>query len=145
MKANFERSLRAVLELEGRLSTDQNDPGNSGGGFTVWGLSSKYNPGITRDMSIEQAAVIYKSKYWGKKCDDLPFPLDLIVFDLTVNPIHGGLKAIVGEDFRAWTDQFSWQDLLLQRMIMYNKYSEERYKHGHLNRCLKLYQMIMDW
>jgi len=146
MKRNFDRSLKIVLELEGKLSTDQNDPGNAGGGFTVWGLSSKYNPGITKDMSIEQAAVIYRSKYWDNAgCNELPFPFDIVVFDLSVNPIHGGLKAIVGKDFRAWSDQFTWQDLILQRMIMYNKYSNERFKHGHLNRCLKLYQIILDW
>lgn len=149
MKHNFDRSLRTVLELEGKLSTDSHDPGNTskGGspGFTVWGLSSRYNPEVTRDMSIEAAAIIYKTKYWGKTCDDLPFPIDLIVFDMVVNPIKGGLKTIVGDDFRAWLDQFTWQDLLLQRMQKYQKYSDERYKHGHLNRCLKLYQMILDW
>ena len=53
MKSNFERSFRAVLELEGKLSTDQNDPGNANGGFTAWGLSSRYNPEVTRVMSIE--------------------------------------------------------------------------------------------
>lgn len=89
-------------------------------------------------MSIEQAAIIYKTKYWGKQCDDLPFPFDLIVFDSKINPIHGGISAIVGNDFQAWIDQFTWQDFLLQRMQLYNKHSDERYKHGHLNRVLKL-------
>ena len=145
MKSNFDRALRIVLELEGRLSTDQNDPGNANGGFTAWGLSSRYNPEVTRDMSIEQAAIIYKSKYWEDQCDALPFPFDLIVFDSKVNPIHGGIKAIVGSSLKEWMAQYSWQDFLLQRMQLYNKHSDERYKHGHLNRCLKLYQIILDW
>ena len=145
MKSNFERSLRVVLELEGKLSTDQNDPGNANGGFTVWGLSSRYNPGITMDMSIEQAAIIYKSKYWGKTCDDLPFPLDVIVFDICVNQGPGILKTLVGDDLHAWADQFMWQDLLFQRMLHYKKNSKDIFVKGHLFRVLRLYQFILDW
>lgn len=145
MKSNFERSLRVVLELEGKLSTDQNDPGNANGGFTVWGLSSRYNPEVTRDMSIEQAAEIYRKKYWGKTCDDLPFPLDVIVFDICVNQGHGTLKTLVGDDLHAWADQYNWQDLLFKRMLHYRGNSKDIFVKGHLFRVLRLYQMILDW
>lgn len=146
MKSNFERSFRAVLELEGKLSTDQNDPGNSGGGFTVWGLSSKYNPEVTRDMSIEQASKIYKSKYWDLAgCDDLPFPFDLVCFDTCVNQGPGTLKSLINGDIKGFFNQYSFQDLLLMRMLHYKKHSKDIFVKGHLFRVLRLYQMILDW
>lgn len=146
MKSNFDRALRIVLELEGKLSTDQNDPGNSGGGFTVWGLSSKYNPGITKDMSIEQAAEIYRKKYWDNAgCNELPFPFDIVVFDIHVNQGPGTLKALINTDIKSFIDQYSFQDLLLMRMLHYKKHSKDIFVKGHLFRVLRLYQMILDW
>jgi lysozyme family protein len=146
MKRNFDRSLRAVLELEGKLSTDQHDPGNAGGGFTVWGLSSRYNPEVTRDMSIEKAAIIYKTKYWDKAgCDDLPFPFDLVCFDTCVNQGPGTLKTLINGDLREFMNQYSFHDLLLMRMLHYKKHSKDIYVKGHLFRVLRLYQMILDW
>lgn len=149
MKHNFDRSLRSVLELEGAISKDKLDPGNTNkdgsAGFTVWGLASRYNPEVTQGMSIEQAAIIYKTKYWGKVCNDLPFPLDLIVFDICVNQGPGTLKTLVGDDLHAWADQFTWQDLLFKRMLYYKGNSKDIFVKGHLFRVLKLYQMILDW
>lgn len=150
MKKNFDKALKCVLNLEGTLSIDVNDPGNKNKdgsqGFTVWGLSSRYNPEIAQNMSIEAAAIIYKTKYWDKAgCDDLPFPFDLVCFDTCVNQGPGTLKTLINGDLREFMNQYSFHDLLLMRMLHYKKHSKDIYVKGHLFRVLKLYQMILDW
>ena len=146
MKSNFDRALAVILKLEGKLSTDQNDPGNAGGGFTVWGLSSRYNPDVTKDMSIEQAAEIYKREYWNLAgCDDLPFPFDLVCFDTCVNQGVGTLKSLINGDIKGFMVQYAFEDLLLMRMLHYQKHSKDIYVKGLMFRILKLYQAILDW
>jgi hypothetical protein len=147
MRKNFERAFRMVLELEGAISKDSRDPGNinkdGSAGFTVWGLSSRYNPEVTQDMTVEQASEIYKKKYWiAAGCNELQFPDDVILFDTAVNQGISTIKAIMGAPGE-WMG--TWQDILFQRMLIYQKKSKDIYIKGHLFRVLKLYQMILDW
>ena len=147
MKRNFDRAFRMVLELEGVISKDSRDPGNTNKdgspGFTVWGLSSRYNPEITQDMSVEQAAEIYKKKYWiAAGCDELSFPDDVVLFDTAVNQGISTIKAIMGAP-GDWMG--TWQDILFQRMLIYQKKSKDIFVKGHLFRVLRLYQMLIDW
>lgn len=88
---NFEIAVNLTLEAEGILSNHKNDAG----GITKYGISKTAYPkldiaNITKDDAIN----IYKKDYWeASKCDILPYPLDIMVFDTAVN--HGVKKSIM--------------------------------------------------
>lgn len=139
MRENYDAAFRIVIGLEGRPTNDPDDPG----GFTIWGLSKKYNPSVGPDTTIDEAKNFYLAKYWGPAgCDKLPFPLDICVFDARVNPqddpdLPGGSMQ---ELFNLNPD--NWQDFLFLRMCRYDKLSMPKYKAGHKNRILNLYRAI---
>lgn len=99
MDENFDKSLDFVFEHEGGLVNDSADPGgitNLGISFRfLKGLSSKYgdinddgnvDAEDIRDMTVEDAARIYKKSFWyACRCDELPWPLDAILFDTGIN------------------------------------------------------------
>jgi Glycosyl hydrolase 108 len=147
MRGNFDKAFATVMRLEGAISTDKNDPGNTNkdgsAGFTVWGLSSRYNPGVTENMTIEDAREIYLEKYWiDAGCDGAQWPDDVVLFDTAVNQGISTIKTIMGAPGE-WMG--TWQDILFQRMLIYQKKSKDIYVKGHLFRVLRLYQMILDW
>ncbi|MBU8876074.1 hypothetical protein KQ910_20040 [Reyranella sp. MMS21-HV4-11] len=92
----FDSCLTLVLGAEGGFV---NDPRDSGGAtkygitqetLTAWRRSR--DPGAivneehVRQLKIEEAKEIYRSRYWNVlRCDDLPKGVDLLVFDLGVN------------------------------------------------------------
>ena len=96
---NFEDILKFTLEHEGGLVDNEADPGgmtNLGISFRfLKGLNSKYadvnNDGTVdehdiEDMTVEQASKIYKIAFWDAcKCDHLPYPVDCVIFDTSVN------------------------------------------------------------
>ena len=92
MKENLQRSLDITLEFEGfgKLANDKSDKG----GLTRWGISQVNHPEVdVRTLTKERAIEIYRSKYWAPaKCDLLPYPIDVLVFDMAVN--HGPGRAI---------------------------------------------------
>lgn len=90
--SRFDECFKLVLDSEGGYSDNTDDKG----GKTNWGiteatLSAAFKVGIVshnniKDLTVEEAKTIYKVNYWDKcKCDDLPKPLDLYVFDTAVN------------------------------------------------------------
>jgi lysozyme family protein len=82
--ALFEIAFAMVLEHEGGYVNDPYDPG----GETIYGLSRNYHPEAWANgkPSIEQAKMIYKRDYWDScRCDKLPPPLALMVFDSAIN------------------------------------------------------------
>ena len=85
--ANFDRALEIILESEGGYVDHANDPG----GETRYGITKQVARdygyiGDMRSLPINTAAEIYKVKYWDAcKCDQLPWPLSLYVFDAAVN------------------------------------------------------------
>ena len=91
MKANFEKSLKYVLESEGGYSSDKIDRG----GETYFGISRKaYPKEDIKNMTLERATEIYHSEYWMPiKGDDLPSGVDYVVFDSAVN--HGPKNAVM--------------------------------------------------
>ncbi len=80
---NFERAVKVVLDLESGYVFDSDDPG----GETKFGISKKSYPYmVIRDLTIEDATLIYKRDFWDlMKIDDMPDPLRLLVFDMAVN------------------------------------------------------------
>lgn len=91
MKNNFDYCLKQVLKDEGGYS---NDPSDSGGatnfGITIADykkyINSEGTPDDVRNMTVAQAGVIYKTRYWDAlDCDNLPGGTDYTVFDYGVN------------------------------------------------------------
>jgi uncharacterized protein (TIGR02594 family) len=98
--ANFEVSLRHVLEIEGGYSDDPYDPGGpTNRGITLAVFANWH--GVTLDahnrarliddlkrIADDTVAAIYRKRYWvPARCADLPGALALMHFDASVN--HG--------------------------------------------------------
>lgn len=79
----FERAIDVVLAEEGGYVNDPRDPG----GETKFGISKRQYPDIDiAALSVSAAKDIYRRDYWDVcKCDDLPWPMCLFVFDSAVN------------------------------------------------------------
>lgn len=90
MKQNYNDCLNRLLKDEGGYSNNPND----NGGPTNYGITiADYRKYINKNgtaadvkaMSVDQAKVIYKSKYWDAlNCDSLPSGVDYSVFDYGV-------------------------------------------------------------
>jgi lysozyme family protein len=80
---NFNKAVKLVLEVEGGLSNSSWD----NGGLTKFGISKKAYPNLDiATLTRDQAIQIYHNDYWRRcRCDELPFPLALVVFDSAVN------------------------------------------------------------
>lgn len=91
MKQNYSYCLQELLKDEGGYSNDPKDPGGpTNFGITLTDYRKYINPQGTaldvKNMSVEQAKTIYKSKYWDAvNADNLPSGLDYTVFDYGVN------------------------------------------------------------
>jgi lysozyme family protein len=91
--------LPVVLGLEGDISDEATDPG----GLTKWGITHiNYDAWRARNglpqrsvvlMTVDEMTAIYREDYWNKcRCGELPFGLDLAVFDCAVNQGEGRAK-----------------------------------------------------
>lgn len=139
MRLSFNKAFILTIGLEGKPTDDPNDPG----GFTIWGLSQRYNPEVNHTTTIEQAKVIYLQKYWiPAGCDEAPYPMDICLFDSQVNPQNdpklpgGGNQEILNQNPE------NWQEYLLLRMVRYMENSKDVYVKGHIFRVLKLFKKI---
>jgi len=99
MQNNYDRSFALVLRSEGGFTTDINDSGNKmpdgRAGSTNMGVTQRAweeyvgHPVTWKDMRAltpDMISPFYKRKYWDAcDCDQLPTPLDYMVFDFGVN------------------------------------------------------------
>ncbi len=141
MRESFNKAFALTIGLEGKTTNDPRDPG----GYTIWGLASRYNPGINPATTIEQAKEIYLKSYWlPAGCDDAPYPMDICLFDSQVNPQNdpklpgGGNQEIINQHPE------NWQEYMLLRMVRYMKNSKPEYVKGHIFRVLKLFEQIKE-
>jgi lysozyme family protein len=83
MTSAFDRSFDILLGHEGGYVNHSADPG----GETRWGISKRSYPAEDiKNLSVDRAKQIYKRDFWDKcRCDELPPPLALLVFDASVN------------------------------------------------------------
>jgi len=81
--SRFDDIFERVIGHEGGYSSDVNDPG----GETKFGISKRAYPKLNiRDLTLEDAKVIYQTDYWDKIMGPaLPVPIDEFVFDFAVN------------------------------------------------------------
>jgi len=106
MITNLSRSLGLILKSEGGFTTDPRDPGNrlpdGRPGSTNLGVSQANWEAYVghpvkwsemRTLTPEIVKPFYKKNYWDKvKGDDLPTPIDYLMFDFAVNA--GPVKSI---------------------------------------------------
>jgi lysozyme family protein len=91
MRENFDKSLALILKLEGGYSNLAADPGGATNlGITLAVLADWRGAPVTpvdvRDLHMDEAARIYRAKYWDlMHCDALPSGIDLAAFDCAVN------------------------------------------------------------
>lgn len=92
MKANFDRSLAAVLVHEGGYVNDPRDPGgatNKGVTQAVyddWRARHGLAKRSVRALEQDELQAIYRHNYWDQvKGDDLPAGVDYATFDFAVN------------------------------------------------------------
>lgn len=85
MNNDWEKAVEFVLKEEGG-SLGELIPGDKGG-YTKFGISSAANPDVdVPNLSRDGAKEIYRTRYWQAcKCDELPSPLAIAVFDAAVN------------------------------------------------------------
>jgi lysozyme family protein len=88
---NFDYCLDHVLRSEGGYSDHKLDPGgrtNLGVTQRVWEewTGKPSNEEEMRGLTVEDVRPIYRERYWNAvRGDDLPFGVDLAVFDFSVN------------------------------------------------------------
>lgn len=80
---DFDKAFEHVIGIEGGYVNDPKDPG----GETKYGISKRSYPNEDiKNLNIERAKIIYRIDYWNKiKGDELPYPLNMFVFDAAVN------------------------------------------------------------
>lgn len=134
MNKEFEKAFAFVIRWEGVYS---NDPRDSGG-ETKFGISKRSYPELDiSKLTLKQAKEIYYQNYWLKsKCDELPFPLNIVVFDTAVNMGRSRAKEFLDKCF-------GWEDYLLLRLYTYSKFKQAKlYFRGWANRVLDLYNEV---
>lgn len=144
MNSNFPKGLGFVLEKEGYKTDDPNDPGK----LTIWGFSIVYHPvevarmaKMSKEEAMKYASELYLKKYWlPAGCDLLPYPKDMIIFDVAINP---GFKLV--RQLKSGTG--SWQDYLFDRIEYYSDRVKENpakiiYFRGWINRTLALKDLV---
>lgn len=91
-KNRFDECVDIVFRFEGGYS----DYAEDRGGKTKYGITEStmllaYKKGIVLykniyDLTLEDAKKIYQVEYWDRcRCDEIPAPIDLCVFDASVN------------------------------------------------------------
>ncbi len=84
---NFDAAFIRIVGLEGGYSDDPRDPG----GKTKFGITEAVARqhgyiGAMQALPLDVAGEIYRADYWDAcRCDQLPWPLSLYVFDAAVN------------------------------------------------------------
>lgn len=145
MRESFSKIIGFTLEKEGYKTDDPKDPGK----LTIWGISSVYHPievakmaRMSKEEAFKYASELYLKKYWIQAgCDNLPWPKDVILFEIAVNP---GFKLVQ----KIMSGPRTWQDFLLDRESYHrDRVREKPYKKiffgGWINRTLDLRDLIM--
>ena len=89
--SSYDEALARLLVHEGGYSNHPSDPGGpTNWGITIFDARAYWKKDATaadvRDMPVEVAKDIYRSKYWcALRCDDLPAGVDYAAFDYGVN------------------------------------------------------------
>lgn len=87
-RERFERALRFIIAVEGGISNDKDDRGGLTGFGVTQGTYNQYRRWKhwplrpVTEISDDEIEDVYLSLFWGPlRCEDLPEPVDLVVFD----------------------------------------------------------------
>jgi lysozyme family protein len=151
----FDRAVKIVLTIEGPRSWDP------GGLDTVWGIARRFHPNETPwPPSKERAIEIYREDYFDRhRCGEMPFPLDIALFDAVVNQpageiiaefqraIHVEPDGVVGDDtIFAARQRDVWETLALfyaRRALRYAEKSRPDEKVGLVARLFRTDRAIL--
>ncbi len=143
-----------VGELEGgeRVTDDPRDAG----GLTKWGVSQRSFPSLDiRNLTREQAMALYDTHYWQRsRCDEMPAPVALMVFDCAVNQGAGTAARLLQRALGVSPDgvlgpatmlQIKQQDpvdvlqrLALLRVEKYLGLNNSAFEKGWINRVVRV-------
>src|SRR5947207_5429615 len=94
--ARFEECLKFILKWEGGFTNDPDDPGGATNLGIIQTEYDKYRASKSlphqsvKNISHAEASEIYVNNYWAPlKCDAMPRPLDLVMFDTGANMSNG--------------------------------------------------------
>ena len=141
MRESFDKAFEIVIGLEGKPTNDPNDPG----GFTIFGLSKRFNPEVHEGTTLEEAKELYLERYWKPSgADHSLYPLDICLFDGAVNPQDDPDDP--GKGNREILDKHpaNWYEFLMLRMVRYMENSKPGFVKGHVFRVLRLYGKIKE-
>lgn len=95
MITDWEAGIEFVLKEEGGANGE--NVAHDHGGYTKFGISTAANPEIDiPNLTRDGAKEIYRKKYWNIcKCDELPSPLAIVVFDACVNQGDGAARKML--------------------------------------------------
>lgn len=139
MNRNFDQAFSLTIGLEGEYSNDPSDPG----GATRWGISQKAYPTLNIEtLTIDKAKDIYLIDYWMRMdCNSLPSPLDILVFDTSVNVGIGAAKKLLEKS------DMDPLRFLLNRIEFYVELAKKsenarKFFRGWVNRVIHLYKIL---
>ncbi|HPZ76998.1 MAG TPA: glycosyl hydrolase 108 family protein [Thermosynergistes sp.] len=166
-----------ILEVEDEYVNNKNDPG----GATKFGITQRTLtsaretiaclPESVKDLTAEQALMIYEALYWRPaRCDKLPSPVDITVFDGAVNcGVRQGVKflqealnlygcglavdGVIGKktlgalssvrNARCLCAVVLWRRVLYYLSLANEKPTMRAFLRGWLNRLAKLWQACL--
>ncbi len=138
MTENFDKAMNFIFFVEKEISNEPGDPG----GYSVWGISSKYFPdtvttlkNLTYAESKKLAKNFYYRNFWQKvDGNNLPDKIDAVIMDCAVNQ---------GIDFalRVLRDHSDWRDMLIARLNRYDDLSGKFIK-GWCKRLVSMWKYI---
>lgn len=153
----FTGAFDNLMSLEGGYVNDPEDPG----GETRFGISKRSYPDLDiPSLTLLQAREIYKKDFWDRlHLDELPEPLDVLVFDAAVNQgpkpavkmlqrlVDARQDGYIGERTRAAIAQYTSLPILVEqyltaRALRYvGTRNFDRFGKGWLRR---LFRLAMD-
>jgi hypothetical protein len=136
MRSSFQPYVSFMLnQLEGggQVHTVKGDPG----GTTCWGFAQKFNKDIdVTKLTEESATVRALMNYWiPAGCDRYPFPVDIVIFDISFNQTLEGAKVI-------GIEAENWQAALWERVLRVYEKSNPNFRLGLYDRSVQIYAYI---
>lgn len=137
---DFKTAMAFVLKWEGgaKYTNDPKDPG----GETKFGISKRAHPEEDiKNLTPQRALEIYANDYWHKVgCDDIPSPLNIVVFDTAVNCGVGRAK----DWLRKAKDVEEFLSLRKEYYVRLASTTEwaSKYLNGWLNRLNDLTKLV---
>jgi lysozyme family protein len=134
MRENFSKAFDLLMELEGYESSDKY------GGYTKYGLASLANPDIDyKRLTAAKAKDIYLERYWKPlKCDELQYPLDVVMFIQGVNIGVGRAVAYMGKS----NGLYDFVMMNLRHYATREKELRDKYLAGWVNRLIKVWEAL---